>query len=88
MPMNLNATKTTGESVANPLTRINRMHPIYAPDPDAGKLRVFVEYYVDQAAMDAGNYFSIEEKIVDTPTNLETLINTQLKTLPEFSAAT
>lgn len=52
-----------------------------------GTISVIVDFYQDQATFDAGgDAFHTENFQVNAPANLETLIITQLKLLPDFDA--
>lgn len=72
-----------GISVPSPVYDYDRIQ--FNPD---GTLTVLVKFWQDAASYDAGeNPFHLESYQINEPVALNNLINTELKTLPDFDAA-
>ena len=85
--LKLNKPLVTGKTIQNAITRIRNTTPIYN-GPDAGKLKVFIEVFDDQTALDRGQASDIQEIIITTPATHVADIHAGLRALPQFTGAT
>lgn len=79
---NLDLNGVDGVSVPSPLYDISKI--VFN---NSGTLTVLVDFYQDQAHVDANDSFHTESYQVTQPAALDSLIDTELKTLPDFDAA-
>ena len=80
---NIELTGVDGVSVPSPVYNYDRIQ--YNDD---GTLTVLIKFWQDQASYDAGEpHFHVQSYQINEPVSLDNLLNTELKTLPDFDMA-